>query len=199
MRGIFMLLLVIILCFGFFHNQTMICESTQANLEEFLQEKEHYDMDNSESLCGRMREFVINHEFAKFIDLAVIADPIECRSKKGTTLLHIASAWDNELVIKTLFLQAKKMDVDITDSNSDTSLHYASILGKHRAIALLLTKGANPLAVNHRGKTPRQTAEKFAKFAKSEDLCENFQETIRILEKAELSQLTKDHIQSKMS
>jgi hypothetical protein len=161
------------------------CEATALDV------KPKYDMDNSDSPCSKLRVLIEEQEFAAVVHLMHETNPNKCRTKSGYTLLHVAAVHDNAVAIKGL-VEYKTMDIDIQNSAGDTPLHEAATSGSVHAVACLLQHGANPLALDSHGLTPRQQATMFCANPRT---CQRLKD---ILQGAELILEAKNsnHIQS---
>jgi hypothetical protein len=136
---------------------------------------------HSYSAADSFKEFAIAVD-----DLAI--DPTTC-NRNGYTLMHTAALYDRYsagIPLTLAFLtKIGKMDVNAqAKPTGSTPLHIATLIGNDHTVDFLLENGANPLIKNHLG-TAYENAKRFSRFAKSQELCKNFDRTIEKLEKAE--------------
>ena len=86
------------------------------------------------------------------------ANPEVLRDKNGKTLAHHAACKDRDgSLIIYLCTNYPKL-IERKDTDGHTPLHFAAFHGNYRGVEALLSAGANPNAVNYRGKTPLHKA-----------------------------------------
>jgi len=74
----------------------------------------------------------------------------------GCTLLHLACETADIGMIELLLQYGA--NINATDSRSQTPLHRCILRGRNAYVKLLLTRGADPRAVNVEGKNPYEVA-----------------------------------------
>jgi len=77
---------------------------------------------------------------------------------EGMSVLHSAAAKSDINIMKLLLSKEWTLDVDAGDRFGNTPLHYAAFRGLNEIVELLLTHGANILALNTNGSTPLHLA-----------------------------------------
>ncbi|KAI8147841.1 hypothetical protein BJV82DRAFT_308308 [Fennellomyces sp. T-0311] len=113
--------------------------------------------DNARTLCiGRLEEQVISAlAAAVHLKSANFSGELSLTNRNEHSLLHLATICGYDRLVKTLVKLG--CDVDQTDHNGFTALHFASWTGKVDIVQALLAK-ANLDARNIMGKTPEKMA-----------------------------------------
>ena len=84
------------------------------------------------------------------------ADPDATLNEKESTPLMTATWWDNDECAKLLIKHGA--NVNRTDMDDDTALHYGAMQNSSKCTRLLLAKGANVNAVNKKQQIPLHQA-----------------------------------------
>lgn len=101
--------------------------------------------------------------------LAALSLPTSVADENGYTLLHAAASYNQLEILR--FLLNSGVNINATDNDGDTALHYAGALPSLR---LLLEHHADPTIVNSQGKTALQAKqEELEEMMEDEDIDED--------------------------